>query len=223
MKLRFILLAILFMSTIIIGVSFGLASRNEDRIAMVTNGVGANLRQEPNLNGTILLIVGRNEILEIVENTGQWLLVETFDGIRGYVQTALVTTMPRPISLRLQKATELLQFAEFYLGTPYVWGGNCLVRGVDCSGFTQQVFRQFGIHLNRTSATQALAGELISRDELEPGDLLFFGTGGVVKHVAIYWGDGRLIHSGSADGGISFNQLDRGYYRTNYMHARRVL
>jgi cell wall-associated NlpC family hydrolase len=113
--------------------------------------------------------------------------------------------------------------AETYLGTPYVWGGNSLTRGVDCSGFVQQLFNRFGINLNRTASTQSVAGVFVEKDELEMGDLLFFARDGRINHVAIYIADGKFIHSGRADGGISYNYLHVGYYRTNYLKAKRVL
>lgn len=87
-------------------------------------------------------------------------------------------------------------------GTPYVWGGNSLTRGVDCSGLVQQVYKQMGINLPRTTYEQAKQGKVISTGALLPGDLVFYNTGsndpngiGNMSHVGIYIGNGQIIHA----------------------------
>lgn len=87
-------------------------------------------------------------------------------------------------------------------GTPYAWGGNSLTRGVDCSGLVQQVYKQMGINLPRTTYDQAKSGKVISTGALLPGDLVFYNTGsndpngiGSLSHVGIYIGNGQIIHS----------------------------
>lgn len=87
-------------------------------------------------------------------------------------------------------------------GVPYVWGGNSLTRGVDCSGLVQQVYKQMGISLPRTTYEQAKAGKVVSMGGLLPGDLIFYNTGsrdpngiGSLSHVAIYIGNGQVVHA----------------------------
>lgn len=87
-------------------------------------------------------------------------------------------------------------------GTPYVWGGNSLTRGVDCSGLVQQVYKQLGINVPRTTYEQAKNGKIVSMGSLLPGDLVFYNTGsndpngiGTFSHVAIYIGNGQVIHA----------------------------
>jgi cell wall-associated NlpC family hydrolase len=84
--------------------------------------------------------------------------------------------------------------------TPYVWGGNSLTGGVDCSGLVQQVYSQLGINLPRTTYEQAKYGKVVSMGSLLPGDLIFYNTGsndpngiGTLSHVAIYIGNGQVI------------------------------
>ncbi len=84
----------------------------------------------------------------------------------------------------------ILEYASNFLGVPYVWGGTSPV-GFDCSGFTQYVFLHFGVTLPRVSQEQQNVGELISRANLQPGDLVFFGT--PAHHVGIYVGNGKMI------------------------------
>lgn len=95
-------------------------------------------------------------------------------------------------SLGAQIASDAKQF----LGNPYVYGGNSLSSGVDCSGFVQQIFKRQGIYLTRSSAAQyASEGYSVSSSDLQQGDLLFYGYNGRVSHVGIYIGGGKIIHA----------------------------
>ena len=92
--------------------------------------------------------------------------------------------------------SQLLGKAQSLKGTPYVWGGTDPTKGLDCSGFTQYVFKQFGISMPRVSKDQARAGKPVSVNAMQPGDLLAFGLGKKgVHHVGIYLGNGKYIHS----------------------------
>ena len=92
--------------------------------------------------------------------------------------------------------TDLLAEATSHLGTAYVWGGASPLTGFDCSGLIQWSYKEaLDIDLTRTTYTQCLEGELVSFDDLHPGDLLFFNSNGDVHHVAMYLGDGFYIHA----------------------------
>ncbi len=98
---------------------------------------------------------------------------------------------------------DIAEYALQWKGYPYVWGGNDLNTGVDCSGFTQQVYLHFGITLNRVADAQKQNGIRISSiDEAEPGDLIFYGSSTYADHVAIYIGNGQVIHASSPSVGI---------------------
>lgn len=105
----------------------------------------------------------------------------------------------------------IVDYAKQYVGNPYVYGGNSLTNGVDCSGFTQQVFGNNGISLARTAADQSQGGQDVSMDDLQAGDLLFYDNGGYVGHVAIYCGDGTVVHASNEETGITISDVD---YRT---------
>lgn len=98
--------------------------------------------------------------------------------------------------------TEVLRSASQYIGGPYVWGGNSLTDGCDCSGFVQQLYAQFGYSLPRTAADQSVFGIQIPVSDAVPGDLIFFASNGVVYHVAVYAGDGTTIEAYSPERGI---------------------
>lgn len=124
-------------------------------------------------------------------------------------------------------ANAALRTGDQYLGVPYVWGGTT-PDGFDCSGFVQYVYRKQGVELPRTSRQMANAGRSIPPfiDALEPGDLMLFeGSNGVISHVALYAGDGRILHSSSSGNGVRYDDLSskRGQYYVNHLVvARRV-
>ena len=117
---------------------------------------------------------------------------------------------------------DLAEFACRFVGNPYVWGGTSLINGTDCSGFVQSVYQHYGISLERISREQArTAGQVVevSLKTLQPGDLLFYAKGGTVTHVAIYIGNGKIVHAAGKKYGIIISDYD---YRSVYK-ARRVI
>jgi cell wall-associated NlpC family hydrolase len=125
-------------------------------------------------------------------------------------------------------ASQVLRTADEYVGTPYRWGGNTPSEGFDCSGFTKFVFAKYGITLPRTSRDQARAGTAVSANlrALHPGDLMLFAEPGeAISHVAIYAGNGRIIHASSSSGGVRYTDLNDGgdWFVANFVAARRVL
>lgn len=118
----------------------------------------------------------------------------------------------KPQSARSQKlmstqsgsvGDSIVAYAKQFLGNPYVYGGSSLTNGTDCSGFSQQIMRNFGISIQRSSGSQyANNGYEVSEDNLQKGDLLFYGYHGNVSHVAIYIGGGKIIHANDERTGI---------------------
>jgi len=146
-------------------------------------------------------------------------------------------TNPAPSSTRRRipespppsaEAVRVLRTAESYRGVKYVWGGNSPREGFDCSGFTKFVFAKYGVTLPRTSREQAHAGSAVTADfrALRPGDLMLFAEPGqAISHVAIYAGDGRIIHASSSVGGVGYTDLNAGgdWFVDYFVAARRVL
>ena len=97
----------------------------------------------------------------------------------------------------------IVEYAKQFLGNRYVWGGASLTNGTDCSGFTRYVYQHgLGISLNRSSGSQASQGTAISASKMQPGDLLFYGSGKSINHVAMYIGDGKIVHASTEATGI---------------------
>jgi cell wall-associated NlpC family hydrolase len=126
------------------------------------------------------------------------------------------------------EAERVLRTADAYVGTKYVWGGNTPSEGFDCSGFTKYVFAKRHVALPRTAREQAHAGQAVAADfnALRPGDLMLFAEPGqAISHVAIYAGDGRIIHSSSSGRGVGYTDLNAGgdWFVSYFVAARRVL
>ena len=108
---------------------------------------------------------------------------------------------------RLAKRKELVDFALQFEGNPYVYGGTSLTNGADCSGFVMAVFQEFGYELPRVAADQMEASQLKDMENMEIGDLLFYGDYGI-DHVALYIGDGKIIHASTASTGIKISDYN---------------
>ena len=118
--------------------------------------------------------------------------------------------------------SELEQVAFNFLSTPYRFGGTSR-RGIDCSSFVQQVFREVDVNLPRSAREQFRVGTKVERDELRPGDLVFFRTyARFPSHVGIYLGENKMIHASSRSRRVVVTSLDLPYYRKRFIGAKRI-
>lgn len=124
-----------------------------------------------------------------------------------------------PVIATTASRQALIQYAKQFLGNPYVYGGTSLTDGADCSGFVQQIFKHFGITTGRSSRDQYANAQSISFEQLQPGDLVFYASGDYINHVAIYAGDGVIIHAANARTGICTGRYD---YRTPVGYGRFI-
>lgn len=122
-------------------------------------------------------------------------------------------------------ASDIITYAQRFLGTKYVWGGTT-VKGFDCSGFVKYVYSHFDVSLSRTSRAQSKCGTYVKKANLAVGDLVFFDTNGGknnITHVGIYIGGGKFIHASSSHKKVAISDITSGYYSRKYMTARRVI
>lgn len=103
--------------------------------------------------------------------------------------------------------SSVADYATQFVGNPYVYGGTSLTNGADCSGFVMSVFANFGYSLPRVAAAQCDASTKKDISQIEPGDLVFYGSG-AIDHVALYIGDGKIIHASGAATGIKISNYD---------------
>ena len=114
--------------------------------------------------------------------------------------------------------------AERFVGIPYQWGGNTVVDGLDCSGFTKAVYNLCGVNIPRTSREQYKAGNPISKSELRDGDLVFFGASeSSISHVGIYVGNGKFVHAPKRGEDIKTASVEESYFERRFVGARRYI
>lgn len=187
-----------------------------------------NVRKEPSTESTIWTQISKEERYPVLQQLDGWVQIEmdTEDSDNAFISTrdnnvevryALAEAIKfSPLEEAAQAAasrrTQLVNFALQYVGNPYVWGGTSLTNGIDCSGFTMQVMKQFGVTLPHYSGSQARMGKAVTSSEMRPGDLIFYAnSAGTVNHVAIYIGNGQIVHAASRRSGIKISTWN---YRT---------
>lgn len=203
-------------------------------VVALVQGTGLRVRMEPSTESGIITQVSTGEELEVlndmVVNKGDsiaktWVKVQLDGDTTGYVSSDYVK-----LSYSWAKATavkeldpsisglrsEMASFAKQYIGLKYVWGGNSLKTGVDCSGFVLAVYRNFGITgLPRVSRDLAKSsqGTSIRLADAKPGDLVFYGVDstGYIDHVALYVGNGQVVHASGHKTGVKISPVG---YRT---------
>ncbi len=204
-------------------------AETESVYGVVTAETGLKLRKEASTNSTVLTVLPYGTEVNVDRVGSEWVRVVTDGGQKGYVSADYLSIRKGARTSRSSsssKGAEVISYAKQFIGTPYVWGGTNLNTGVDCSGFVYAVMKNFGISLNRSSASMASNGVEVSKSELQAGDLVFFNSGGnsSISHVGIYCGDGTYIHS--TDGaayGVTVTSLSSSYSANTYVTARRVL
>ena len=124
------------------------------------------------------------------------------------------------------RGEEIVNYAKQYLNCPYVYGGSG-PSSFDCSGFTMYVYKNFGVSLSHSATAQSRVGTYVSKEDLQPGDLVFFKdyqTMDGIGHVGIYVGNGQFIHASSGTGYcVKYSDLTTGSYANRYETARRII
>ncbi|MEG0906276.1 MAG: NlpC/P60 family protein [Cellulosilyticaceae bacterium] len=179
------------------------------------------LRKAPNENAEIIMTFNKEVPVFVKERLDNWYSVQIED-VTGYIYKTQIDeselnlipyskTEVKPVEVKKEKGEEVVAYARQFLGNPYVYGGNSLTKGVDCSGFTSQIYKNFGIQLQRSSGSQyASNGYKVTKSEIKQGDLVFYGNNGVINHVAIYAGNNEIIHANDAKTGIKMSKLEYG-------------
>lgn len=181
------------------------------------------VRKSDNIGAEVIADLVPCAILKKLKRETETTKVQLPDGQTGFVETDIIVDEKMQLNV---KATQegIASLSKKYLGIPYLWGGTS-VKGFDCSGFVQTVFRLHNIELYRDARKMAEMGNEISVnakcDNLEVGDLLFFGkTLKRITHVAISLGKGLFIHS---EGRVRMNSLDPGHPLFNDVRLKTLL
>lgn len=203
-----------------------IAEKEVETVATV-NTTTLRVREDKSTDSAIVSLVGEGEDLIVEKIVDDWYKVEV-DDQKGYISGEYVTIsqkLPTASSVEeLENGTGvsdtrvlLVQYALQFVGNRYVWGGTSLTNGIDCSGFTMQIYARYGISLPHHAASQPGYGTRISASDAQPGDLFFYGSGSTISHVGIYIGNGQIVHASNARTGI---KISSAYYRTPICVAR---
>ena len=116
---------------------------------------------------------------------------------------------------------EIMDFYNEWKNVKYRFGGNSK-KGIDCSAFTQRIYKEkFDIKIPRSTRTQVKVGKEVKRSDLELGDLIFFKTGKIDRHVGVYMGNGDFMHASIK--GVKFSKVDKPFYKKAYWTSRRII
>lgn len=193
-----------------------------------------NIRQEANTESEVVGKIAKNAICEVVSSEGEWFQIKSGE-IEGFISGEYLLTgvaanekaeelMAEGVELetaltmmeyRYGKGVtdiqmEVCEYALQFVGNAYRWGGTSLTKGADCSGFTLSVYAKYGVSLPHSSKAQANCGTRIDVSEVQPGDLVFYG-GKNIHHVAMYIGNGQVVHAWNSKAGITTTSM---YYNT---------
>lgn len=129
---------------------------------------------------------------------------------------------PKPAKDNKDMGAIAARTAERFVGIPYRWGGDNVVEGMDCSGFVRAVYNLCGLSIPRTSREQFTAGDLVAKDDLKDGDLVFFGASAdKINHVGIYVGGGKFVHAPRRGEEIRVTAVNENYFEKRFVGARR--
>ena len=195
---------------------------------MYCNVSGLNVRSGKGTSYSVIGSLSHGQSATVVDTSDSWYKIKYGNGY-GYASSKYLsstkpdgsTDVTPPVTDAPTNGSEIVNYAKRFLGLPYVYGGNG-PDSFDCSGFTKYVYKHFGKNLPRTSADQYAKAKKISKSNLQPGDLVFFTNGGSsVGHVAIYMGNGKIIHAANPKRGVCTDSLNSTYYTQHYVGSGR--
>lgn len=148
---------------------------------------------------------------KVIKNTAAWVeeakeqaeAERAAEEAKAAEEAAAAAAAAAEAAQKSSKRQQVVDYALSFVGGRYVWGGTDPHTGADCSGFTGYILRNAGgVSISRSSAEQAGEGRTVSAENMQPGDLLFYSKGGGVNHVAMYIGNGQVVHASSSKTGI---------------------
>lgn len=188
-----------------------------------------NVRKNPSASGAIITKLAKGQQITVTSLSNGWAKISA-NGKQGYVSSKFIASksvpvkttsiQPSSVAVASDYKSKAITAAKGNLGIKYRWAGNT-PSGFDCSGLVTYSFGKAGVNLPRTAAEIYTKGTKVSA--LQPGDLLFYATSGgkKVTHVAIYLGNGQMIHSATSKG-VSFASMNNSYWKPRFIGAKRI-
>lgn len=195
-------------------------AEQEIKTVATVNTETLNVRAEKSTEAAVLSQVGNSEAFTVNSVADGWVEISVDDSV-GYISQDYVTlaqALPTAKTIEQVKygdgvsdvRASVVSYALQFVGNRYVWGGTSLENGIDCSGFTMRILGKYGVSLPHSSKAQPSCGTKISASDAKPGDLFFYGSGRSISHVAIYIGNGQIVHASNKRDGI---KVSNAYYR----------
>lgn len=202
-------------------------AEHEIKTVATVNTETLNVRAEKSTEAAVLSQVGNSEAFTVNSVADGWVEISVDDSV-GYISQDYVTlaqALPTAKTIEQVKygdgvsdvRASVVSYALQFVGNRYVWGGTSLENGVDCSGFTMRILGKYGVSLPHSSKAQPSCGTKISASDAKPGDLFFYGSGSSISHVAIYIGNGQIVHASNKRDGI---KVSNAFYRSPICVAR---
>lgn len=205
------------------------------KVALV-NTSSLNLRSGAGTQYGIVKVLTYGEQLDIVAESNGWIKA-SISGTTGWLSSEFVNiydennipsgpiVIETPLITSSSSGEYIVSLAEKYLGIPYVWGGTT-PSGFDCSGLIQYIYKEIGIYIPRVTYDQVNVGKTITRNNLQPGDLIFFTSEGDptdIGHVGVYAGNNEFIHAPAPGSVIKYSSLSNSYYNKQYFVSKRII
>lgn len=196
-------------------------AEQEIKTVATVNTETLNVRAEKSTEAEVLSQVGNSEAFTVNSVADGWVEISVDDSV-GYISQDYVTlaqALPTAKTIEQVKygdgvsdvRASVVSYALQFVGNRYVWGGTSLENGIDCSGFTMRILGKYGVSLPHSSKAQPSCGTKISSSDAKPGDLFFYGSGSSISHVAIYIGNGQIVHASNKRDGI---KVSNAFYRS---------
>ena len=203
-------------------------STSQTSYKATVNTDSLNMRKGAGTSYSVITKLSKGTVVDVLESASNgWKKIKTSNGTIGWVSGSYLANgvVEQPSTPSTNKVQAVIDLAHKQLGKPYVWGAEG-PNSFDCSGLIYYVYKNAaGITLPRTSSAQYSAGVAVSRSNLKAGDLIFSSTDGTgnITHVAIYVGDGQMIHAPRTGKNVEKVSINNSYWNKAYVGARRVL
>ncbi|WP_226679005.1 C40 family peptidase [Mesobacillus jeotgali] len=220
---------LLFTLVATVAPSIDQASASGTTYYVKVNSGSLNMRNKPATSGKIVAKLPKNQLVTVSSQSKGWAKVSS-KGKTGYVSSKYIApkaasvkkaSAPNPPAKTADYKAQAISVAKSNLGVKYKWGGNT-TSGFDCSGLVTYSYGKAGVKLPRTASEMySKAGTKVT--SYQPGDLLFYATSGgkKVTHVAIYIGNGQMIHSATSKG-VSIVSINNSYWKPRFIGAKRI-